>query len=85
VHIQQQSFSRHHRILLYFFLCIICSPLSEVHFSLAVAHIYNSSEKDDETVDPIVEKKKALAHYHKARDVSVFSSSCGCLFNLLFG
>jgi uncharacterized FlaG/YvyC family protein len=41
--------------------------LSNVHFLLAVAHIYKSSEK--EVADPIAEKQQALTHYIQSRKV----------------
>jgi hypothetical protein len=43
--------------------------VSDAHFSLAVAYIYNSSEKDGVELVPLDEKKKALAHYQHARKV----------------
>jgi chromosome segregation ATPase len=41
--------------------------LSNIHFLLAVAHIYKSSEK--EVSDPIAEKQQALTHYIQSRKV----------------
>jgi HAT1-interacting factor 1 len=51
----------------------ICEPhdrmISDVYFSLAVAHIYNSSDKEQEVpVDPLAEKKNALENYQLSRD-----------------
>jgi len=40
------------------------SAVSDSHFSLAVAYIYNAAE--DTVEDPLSEKKKALVHYNKA-------------------
>lgn len=40
------------------------SAVSDSHFSLAVAYIYNAAE--DTVEDPVSEKKKALVHYNKA-------------------
>lgn len=45
---------------------LFCSAVSDSHFSLAVAYIYNAAE--DTVEDPVSEKKKALAHYNKARE-----------------
>ena len=45
------------------------SDLSDAHFSLAVAYVYYSSDKDSGVEDPVDEKRKALAHYRKAREV----------------
>lgn len=42
------------------------SAVSDSHFSLAVAYIYNAAE--DTVEDPLSEKKKALVHYNKARE-----------------
>jgi hypothetical protein len=39
--------------------------LSQAHFNLAVAHIYNSGE---EGADVVTEKKAALRHYRAARE-----------------
>jgi hypothetical protein len=51
----------------------ICQPtdriLSNIYFNLAVAYIYQSSEKD--TIDPIQDKELALQNYIAARDVLV--------------
>ena len=50
-----------------------CAPhdrmISDTHFSLAVAYVYNASEKDSD-VDPEQEKMKALSHYKKSQEVS---------------
>jgi nuclear autoantigenic sperm protein len=50
-----------------------CAPhdrmISDTHFSLAVAYVYNASEKDSD-VDPEQEKRKALSHYKKSQEVS---------------
>lgn len=50
-----------------------CAPhdrmISDTHFSLAVAYVYNASEKDS-GVDPEQEKMKALSHYKKSQEVS---------------
>ena len=48
--------------------------LSDVYFSLAVAHIYNSSpdnnpEPTDAPVDPVAEKQAALTYYNLSRGV----------------
>lgn len=44
--------------------------LSDAYFALAVAHVYNSSEKDQEVpVDPIAEKELALKNYTLSRNV----------------
>eukprot|EP00981_Chlorochromonas_danica_P013217 scaffold5974_cov158-Ochromonas_danica.AAC.18 len=49
----------------------VCEPhdrqLSEIYFSLAVAHIYHSADKG--VSSPLEEKKKALGYYAKAREV----------------
>jgi HAT1-interacting factor 1 len=51
----------------------ICAPsdriLSNIYFNLAVAYIYQSSEKD--TANPIHDKEFALQNYIAARDVLV--------------
>lgn len=52
--------------------------LSDVYFSLAVAHIYNSSPDNDPepsgtAVDPIAEKQAALKYYNLSREVSILA------------
>lgn len=53
--------------------------MSDIYFSLAVAHIYNSSEKN---VDPSSEKKKALEYYISSKKVIAFCISCCNLYFL---
>ena len=53
--------------------------LSDVYFSLAVAHIYNSSpdsdpEPDSTAVDPVAEKQAALKYYNLSREVSIIAT-----------
>lgn len=52
--------------------------LSDVYFSLAVAHIYNSSPDNDPepsgtAVDPVAEKQAALKYYNLSREVSILA------------
>lgn len=61
-----------------------CRALSDTHFSLAVAYIYNASEKDTGVVDPIDEKKKALVHYKKAHEVTETTMALFLLTELCF-
>ncbi len=55
-----------------------------MHFSLAVAHVYNASEKDS-GVEPLKEKKSALEHYTLARDVSCLLLLCLYVFWAVWG
>jgi len=59
-----------------------CAPhdrmISDTHFSLAVAYVYNASEKDTD-VDPVQEKLKALSHYKKSLEVTAVGSIFGLL------
>lgn len=48
--------------------------LSDAHYSLAVAHVYNSAEKE---ADALGEKRKALEHYRKARGVLLLGTGVG--------
>ena len=53
--------------------------LSDVYFSLAVAHIYNSSpdnnpEPTDAPVDPVAEKQAALKCYNLSRGVRILTT-----------